>query len=80
MQGLHSFARAIFMPQSYAAEIAQLEKLINSATKGVSADGIRTDFDLDAARKRLGELRQLADPSSNRVRPRVFRADISGAW
>lgn len=79
MQGLHTFARAFVMP-SYAAEIAELEQLINSAVKDTSADGVRTSFDLDAARRRLTELRQLADPSSKQVRPRVFRADLSGAW
>jgi len=65
---------------SYAAEIAHLEELINSAVTSTSADGVTASFDLEAAKRRLAELRQLADPSSNRVRPRVFRTDLSGAW
>lgn len=68
------------MATEYQAEIARLEALLNSATKDVSADGLRTSFDLDQARKRLAELRALADPASALVRPRVLGCNLTGAW
>jgi len=65
---------------SYAAEIAQLEKLVNSATKDVSADGVRTSFDLDAARDRLAALQRLADPAAATNRHKHASLNLGGCW
>lgn len=66
------------MASKYESEIAQLEALINSATKDVSADGIRTSFDLDKARQRLVELKKLADASDAKTRTSTL--NLSGCW
>lgn len=64
----------------YDAEIAKLEQLLNSATRDVSADGLRTSFDLAQAERRLAELRRLNDPTAALVRPRVLGINLGGAW
>jgi hypothetical protein len=69
--------RAFIMP-SYAAEIAELEQLLSSAVKDTSADGVRTSFDLDAARKRLAELKALQDPSI--AKSRTSTLNLGGCW
>jgi hypothetical protein len=63
----------------YSAEIAQLETLLNSATKSVSADGLNTQFDLDVARTRLAELRRLQG-DLRLVKPRIATLDLGGCW
>jgi hypothetical protein len=40
-----------------AERIAELETLIDGATQSVSSDGFSATFDIDAARKRLAELK-----------------------
>jgi hypothetical protein len=67
------------MANNYSAEIQQLEQLINSATTGVSADGLSTQFDLDHAKKRLAELRRL-NGDLTLVRPRVATINLEGCW
>ncbi|HLC08794.1 MAG TPA: hypothetical protein VJK06_05870, partial [Methyloceanibacter sp.] len=67
------------MASTYAKEIAQLEQLINSAAKDVSADGLRTSFDLEQARRRLNELRRLAGGDLSLVRPKCASLDLGGA-
>jgi hypothetical protein len=69
------------MATSYANEIATLEKLINSATRDVSTDGLRASFDLDKAKSRLAELRRLAGGDSRRLaRPKISTLNISNCW
>jgi hypothetical protein len=43
---------------AFETEIADLEKLLDAATSSVLIDGVRTDFDLETARKRLAELKR----------------------
>lgn len=68
------------MTKKYQQEIAQLEQLINSATKAVSTDGLSTSFDLEHAQKRLAELRRLAATDMTLVRPKVASLNLGGAW
>jgi hypothetical protein len=63
----------------YSQEISTLEALVNSATTSVSADGLSTSFDLDAAKKRLLELRRLQG-DWQLVRPRVATLNLEGCW
>lgn len=62
----------------YTAEIAKLEEILNAAVRDVSVDGTRASYDLEAARKRLAELKTLQ--GSAQARPRVARLDLGGAW
>ncbi len=64
----------------YTAEIAQLEQLLNSATKSVATDGLRTDFDLDQAQSRLNDLRQRQAGQTGQTRPRIVGLRLGGAW
>lgn len=66
----------------YSTEIAHLEKVINAAMRRVSTDGLSTDFDLEAARKRLAALRKLDDAqrAAGLVRPTVTRIRLDSAW
>lgn len=65
---------------NYTAEIRDLEQLINSAVTSSSADGVSASFDLDAARRRLAELKRLADPSNNKTRRVISRVNMRNAW
>jgi hypothetical protein len=64
----------------YVREIAHLEQMINASTKGVTTEGVRTDFDLDQARRRLAELRRLSDPNHRSVRPVVSSLNLGGCF
>ena len=68
------------MAQKYTAEIQQLEALLNAATSGVTTDGLRTDFDLEQARRRLNELRALQTGDRRLVRPRMLGIRLNNAW
>lgn len=68
------------MAEDATAEIAQLEQLLNSATKSVATDGLRTDFDLEQARKRLNELRLRQAGQTGRTRPAIVGLRLGGAW
>jgi hypothetical protein len=61
----------------YSQEIAYLESVLNDAVSRVEVGETTTVLDLDAARKRLAELRGLDDDSAaaGRTRPRVFRTN-----
>lgn len=50
------------------AEIAKLEKLLNSGVSTVSVDGVNVALDVDAIRRRLRELR-LEDDTQKARRP-----------
>lgn len=63
---------------NYDDEIAELEKLINAAATEVQVDGTRAKYDLEAARKRLSELRTLQ--GSEQARPRVARLNLGNCW
>jgi hypothetical protein len=67
---------------NYATEIAELESILNGAVDSVSVDGTSTHIDLDAARKRLQELRakDTLSISSGRTRPLVSKLRLGGAW
>ena len=70
------------MPTDYSNEISHLEGILNDAVTSVRVAETSTEIDLDAARRRLAELRAL-DPASQaagRTRPRVFRTTLGGAW
>lgn len=69
-----------FVANPYAAEIAQLETLINSAAKDISTDGLRTSFDLEHATKRLAELRRLAGSDRRLARPKNATLNLEGCW
>jgi hypothetical protein len=56
------------MATDYSEEIAALEEIVNTATRGVSVDGLSVNIDVLEARKRLAELKAL-DPANHRVRP-----------
>ncbi len=75
----HLRHRALFVADA-TAEIAQLEQLLNSATKSVATDGLRTDFDLEQARKRLNELRLQQSGATGRKRPPFVAIRLGGAW
>lgn len=62
-------------PMAIADEIAELEALLNSAAKDVSYDGTRVSFDLDAARRRLAQLKREQDATK---RPPNATIDLSG--
>jgi hypothetical protein len=63
----------VYTVADYTSEIAHLESIVNGAVSGMSVDGTSTQWDIDAARKRLAELRALDADSiaAGRVRPRV---------
>jgi len=56
------------------AQIAKLENLLNSAMTSVSTDGQHYAFDLDAARRRLAELKQQKAKASP-IRTSTIRLD-----
>lgn len=67
----------------YSQEIQKLEAILNAATSSVSSDGASASIDLDAARRRLLELRQLDDASLAAATVRkatVTRLVLGGAW
>jgi hypothetical protein len=68
------------MPTDNSAEITVLEAILNSGAKSISTDGLSTEFDLDAVRKRLSELRQQQAPDLTRTRPRASTIDLSQVW
>ncbi|MGD9632660.1 MAG: hypothetical protein AB7I57_18360 [Pirellulales bacterium] len=65
---------------NFTREIAELEQLINSAVSSTSADGVSASFDLDAARRRLAELKRLADPTDKKARRIISRVNLGCAW
>lgn len=67
---------------NFSQEIAYLESVLNGATSRVDVAETSTFLDLDAARRRLAELRALDDGSiaAGRTRPRVFRTRLDCAW
>ena len=66
----------------FSKQITDLEDLLNSATRSVSVDGTSTQFDLEAARKRLAYLKTQDDDSiaAGKARPRVSSLKLGGAW
>lgn len=62
----------------YSEEIAKLEALVNGAVRSVTVDGTSAQYDLEAARKRLAELK--AAQGDRNARPRVARLDLGGCW
>ena len=66
----------------YSTEIAELEAILNGSIDSVSVDGTSTHVDLDAARKRLAELRakDTLSIAAGSVRPRVVGLNLRGAW
>lgn len=64
----------------YSAEITVLEAILNSGAKSVSTDGLATQFDLDAVRKRRDELVRLQGGDLKMVRPRISSVYLGSAW
>jgi hypothetical protein len=57
----HLAAPCVYLDgMAIADDIAALEELLNTAAQSVSTDGNHTSFDLDAARRRLAELKAQA--------------------
>jgi hypothetical protein len=52
------------MPVDHAAEIAHLERLLNSGVRSGSVDGQQTELDLAEVRRRLSELKRLQEGST----------------
>ncbi len=69
-----------FLMADYTAEIEQLESVLNGAVESISVDGLSTKVDLDQARKRLNELRNLDEGSATMVRPTITGTRLGGAW
>ncbi len=66
----------------YREEIAHLESIVNGAVTSASFDGVSTSISIEAARKRLAELKA-KDPTAiaaGQTRPRVFKMNVGGAW
>jgi hypothetical protein len=61
---------------AYEEEIAKLEEVLNSGATRVSVDGVDVSYDLEAIRRRLGELKRKQNATK---RPRVAAADLSGS-
>lgn len=61
----------------YSTEIARLEAILNAGAKSVTTDGQKVDYDFDAIRKRLAELRALDDNSLPK-RPRAANIRLTG--
>jgi len=60
---------------AYETEIAHLEQLLNSGVTATAADNERHEFDLEAARRRLAELKRL---QAKTRKPRTSSIDLSG--
>lgn len=60
---------------AYEDEIAELESLLNDAASNVAVDGVGVTFDLEAARRRLAQLKRQQDATR---RPRNASIDLSG--
>ena len=58
-------------------QIAALEATLNEAANRVTTDGVTVQYDLDAARRRLEELKRQQDGTR---RPRVAQIDLSNTW
>lgn len=65
---------------SYAAEIARLRKLINTATRSTSTDGVSTSFDLEFAKRRLRELEQQDEDTTANRRPTILGVNLGGCF
>lgn len=65
---------------SYAAEIARLRKLINTATRSTSTDGVSTSFDLEFAKRRLRELEQQDEDTTATRRPTILGVNLGGCF
>lgn len=65
---------------SYTAEIARLRKLINTATRSTSTDGVSTSFDLDFAKRRLRELEQQDEDTTVTRRPTILGVNLGGCF
>ena len=62
---------------SLSSEIAAIEATLNEGARSVSTDGLSVQYDLNALRRRLEELRRQQDATR---RPRVAGIDLSNAW
>ena len=67
---------SLAMPDN-SAKIAELEALIQGATRRVTTDGTTTDFDLDKAREELRRLRE-QDTTQRGRRPVISTINLSG--
>jgi hypothetical protein len=68
------------MGVSIEQEIARIEATLNAGARSVRNDAQSVEFDFDALRRRLAELRQQQNPQAALVRPPVFRCDLSGSF
>jgi hypothetical protein len=66
----------------YTNQIRELEDVLNGATESISVDGTSVKISLSEARKRLAELRGQDTESiaTGKVRPRVAKLRLDGAW
>jgi len=60
-----------------SAEIARLEAILNAGARSVTTDGQKVDYDLDAIRRRLAELRA-EDDNTLPKRPRAASIRLTG--